>query len=82
MMSKTNCQEEIPLRALIVENIATPLQLHSHGNTNTILYLRELPLAHPVTNNVNFELSLLVGADHYWDIVQDKIIRGNGPTAV
>ena len=35
-----------------------------------------------MTNNENFEISLLVGADHYWDIVQDKIIRENGPTAV
>jgi len=25
---------------------------------------------------------LLVGADHYWDIVGDHVIRGNGPTAV
>ena len=27
-------------------------------------------------------ISLLIGADHYWDIVQDHIIRGNGPTAM
>jgi hypothetical protein len=23
----------------------------------------------------DFEIEILVGADHYWDIVQDKVIR-------
>ena len=79
---KTNSNEEIPIRVLIVENIASPLQLHCTDIINTIPHLRELPLAHPVTNHENFEISLLVGADHYWDIVEDRIIRGNGPTAM
>ena len=35
-----------------------------------------------MTDNESFEISLLIGADHYWDIVQDHIIRGNGPTAM
>ena len=25
---------------------------------------------------------MLIGADFYWDIVEDHVIRGNGPTAV
>ena len=29
-----------------------------------------------------FEISLLVGADFYWQIVQDRVIQGSGPTAV
>ena len=33
-------------------------------------------------NNPNFEVSLLIRADYYWSIVEDKIIRGNGPTAM
>ena len=45
-------------------------------------HLKGLKLAHPVSSG-NFEINLLVGADFYWDIVQDKIIRGDGgPTAV
>ena len=45
-------------------------------------HLKGLKLAHPVSS-CNFEINLLVGADFYWDIVQDKIIRGDGgPTAV
>ena len=45
-------------------------------------HLKELPLAHPVTEAENFEISLLVGADFYWNLVGDHIIRGEGPTAV
>ena len=39
-------------------------------------------MAHPVTREENFEISLLIGADHYWDFVEDHIICGNGPTAM
>ena len=39
-------------------------------------------MAHPVTGDNSITLSLLIGADHYWDVVEDKIIRGDGPTAV
>jgi hypothetical protein len=44
--------------------------------------LRQLKLAHPVTSDKNFEISLLIGADHYWDFVEDHIILGNGHTAM
>ena len=37
---------------------------------------------HPLTAEREFEILLLVGADHYWDIVGDRIVRGMGPTAV
>ena len=79
---KTNTNDEIPLRVLIVERIATPLQLRSHHHINNIPHLKNLQLAHPVTNYENFEISLLVGADQYWDIIEDQVIRGNGPTAM
>ena len=29
-----------------------------------------------------FFITLLIGADHYWEIVEDHVIRSNGPTAV
>ena len=28
------------------------------------------------------EITMLIGADYYWSIVQDNVIRGDGPTAV
>ena len=45
-------------------------------------YLKGLQLAHPVTEDDNFEITVLVGADYYWTFVQDQVVRGNGPTAV
>ena len=45
-------------------------------------YLKGLKLAHPVTQDGEFDISLLIGADHYWRIVQNHVVRGNGPTAV
>jgi len=59
-----------------------------NGNTftnrtwvRTLPYLQGLQLAHPVNTDGHFNISLLIGANHYWDIVEDHIIRGNGPTA-
>ena len=45
-------------------------------------YLAGLKLAHPVTSDTHFEISLLIGADYYWQFVQDEIVRGEGPVAV
>ena len=45
-------------------------------------YLKGLLLAYPVTADENFRISLLIGVDHHWDIVENDIIRGDGPTAV
>ena len=47
-----------------------------------LYYLRGLKLAHPTTSDESFEVSFLIGADYYWDLVEDHVIRGRGPTAV
>ena len=44
--------------------------------------MRGLKLAYPITKQESFEIELLIGVDYYWDIVEDCIVRGNGPTAV
>ena len=74
--------EQIPLSALIVPHIATPLHNSFQACVKKIPHLQGLVLAHFVTREENFEISLLIGADHYWDFVEDHIIRGNGPTAM
>ena len=74
--------EKIPLHVLVVEKIATPLQNHLCRQIQDMPHLRGLKLAHPVTSDENFAISLLIGADHYWDIVEDTVIRGQGPIAV
>ena len=38
-------------------------------------------MAHPVTSDENFHISVLIGAD-YWQFIQDHVICGDGPTAV
>ena len=41
-----------------------------------------MDLAHLITHSSDFEITVLIGADFYWQVVEDKIILGNGPTAV
>ena len=78
---RTRAGDEIPLSVLIVPKIATPLKNLMHYFVN-FPYLQGLTLAHPVTHTSDFEISLLIGADFYWSIVEDHIIRGHGPTAM
>ena len=79
---KTKSGRLVPLTVLIVLDIAVPLRNTTNERVRQLPYLKGLLLAHPVTTNENFRISLLNGADHYWDIVEDDIIRGDGPTAV
>ena len=74
--------ETLQLSVLVLPFIATPLQNTCCVSVANSPYLHDLQLAHPFTSKAEFKISLLVGADHYWDIVGDHVIRGNGPTAV
>ena len=44
-------------------------------------HIQHLKLSQPVTSEQNFDISLLIGADYYWNFVPDGIVRGDGPTA-
>ena len=74
--------QPIPITVLVVPRIATPLQNTVTLSVTCLPHLQSLTLAHPLTTDKEFNISLLVGADHYWDIVGNNIIRGDGPTAV
>ena len=74
--------EKITISVLIVPTIALPLHNPIRTSIKEFPYLRGLPLAYPVTENENFEISVLIGADYYWHFVQDHVVRGKGPTAV
>jgi hypothetical protein len=78
----TDRKKKIPLKVLIVPTIATPIDNTHRSDISSLPYLKGLKLAHPVTHDKEFSISLLIGADFYWDIVEDEIIRGTGPTAV
>ena len=73
---------KIRMEVLVVPTIASPLATTMTNDIKNLKYLRELRLAHAVTDDSAFTISLLVGADYYWDFVEDDVIRGNGPTAV
>ena len=42
----------------------------------------DLPLAHLVTSDGKFEISVFIGADYYWQFVQDCIVPREGSTTV
>jgi len=71
----------IPMEVLVVPEISVPIQTHRNIVAG-MTHLTGLRLAHPVDSQESFEISLLIGADFYWEVVLDKIIRGDGPTAV
>jgi len=50
-----------------VPSIATPLQNICRVSVANLTYLHDLQLAHPITSEREFNISLLIGADHYWD---------------
>ena len=58
----------IPLRVLVVPNIATPLHCKHHKDVSKMPNLKGLKLARSVSSG-NFDINLLIGADYYWDIV-------------
>lgn len=74
---QTDSEEKIPIHALIVPNISVRMQTNMTRNVRNLPYLRSLKLAHPLNAHEQFEMSLVIGADFYWKIVEDKVIRGD-----
>lgn len=68
----------VPLSVLVVPRIATPLQNTTSISMTHLPHFQNLQLAHPLDAEQEFEISLLVGVDHYWDIVGDHIVREIG----
>ena len=78
---ETSRRETIPIDVLMVPTIAAPLSNMPPEVTKS-KYLKGLKLAFPVTQDGEFDISFQIGADHYWKIVHNHVVRGNGPTAV
>ena len=74
--------EKIPVSVLVVPKIAPPIQNYVRTSLDHFPHIMGIKLAHPVTDDENFEISILIGADYYWTFIEDHIIRGTGPTAV
>ena len=61
-------RQMIPVRVLIVPTISTPISNRlQHAVSFQILVLPSL---------------LLISADFYCDLIEDHVVRGNGPTSV
>ena len=56
--------ERIPMSVLVIPSIAAPIQSSVNLSIRNMPYLRGLNLAHPVTSEQNFEISLLVITGH------------------
>ena len=78
---ETEAGDRIPISVLIVPFIAAPLKMSVRASIESFPHLRGLRLAHPITSEHSFHISILIGADYYWTFVEDKIVRGDGPTA-
>ncbi|XP_045023522.1 uncharacterized protein LOC123467802 [Daphnia magna] len=73
----------IYIKAIVVDQVAKPLEDKHRERINSLPHLKKLDLAHPTIKNDIFNIELLIGADFYWSIVEDeKPIRGDGPVAV
>lgn len=66
----------------MVENITAPLRGNAHWNLGSLPHLWELRLARPISTDESFEVSFLIGTDHFWDQVEVQVIRRDGPTTV
>ncbi|XP_006824713.1 uncharacterized protein LOC102809329 [Saccoglossus kowalevskii] len=74
--------DKTAINVLLIPEISDNLTHHVNSDLLTLPYLRDLTLAHPVSNGLAFDIDILIGADYYWDLIGDQIIRGSGPTAV
>ena len=79
---KTQRGDLVPISALVVPTIAAPLANTMNTTISNLSHLKGLPLAHPVSSEDTFDISLLFGADFYWDLIGDHTVRGNCPTAM
>ena len=81
LLVKARNGDKIPLKVMVVPEIAVPITTFE-VDTKRIKYLQGLKLAHPGMKDDVFNISLLIGADHYWDFVGNRTVRGKGPIAV
>ncbi|XP_057379666.1 uncharacterized protein LOC130701904 [Daphnia carinata] len=69
-------------QVVVVDHIVNPLEDSYRSVVCKLPHLKNLPLAHPNIGSSSFDIDILLGANYYWDIVGDHIVRGPGPTAI
>ena len=78
---ETAQEETIPIRVITVPTIAAPLTTHTSANVRDLPHLKGLSLAQINVDDSPFTVEILIGADHYWAIVENEVVKGPGPTA-
>ena len=66
---------------IIVPKIAAPLTTYTGANVRDLPHLKGLSLAQINVDDLPFTVDILISADHYWDIVENEVTKGPGPTA-
>ena len=69
------------IKAIVAPNIAAPIYNHVPHVAAFHAYLQHLPLASQTPANT-INIDVLIGADFFWSIVGNTVVRGPGPTAV
>ena len=64
----------IPISVLIIPKLAAPIRNSVRTHLRSIPYLQKLPLAHPVTGDENFEISVLIGAGNLYKIILFEVM--------
>ena len=74
----------LTMTALVVPHICNPLtsQPICHSKEN-FSHLLDLDLADSADPSDTLEIDVLIGSDHYWELVTGRVVRGEGgPTAI
>ena len=59
----------VPTSVLIVPKLAAPIHNSVQTHLDKLPYLQGFPLAHPVTSDENFQISILIRADFYQQFI-------------
>ena len=81
-LSGDSCKEDVDIQAIVVEKVCSNLRGQSRKiNVEMYPHLRGLFFAKTDANESQ-EVGILIGLDHYWDIVRGDTIKGEfGPVA-
>lgn len=74
----------ITIYPLVIPYISTPIDVTSRSQAKNIWQFKDINFAHPLDDEDPFDIQVLVGADFYYDVIQDYNRRSfeGGPVAV
>ena len=61
----TEARQKTPIKVLVIPSIVVPPQNHIRQVNGNMVYLHGLRLAHPITEEDMFEISVFIGAYYY-----------------